>query len=83
MKDNFGFKAIDHAVIYRRLLCLKIVFEYCDYLYNNEIEILKLISESIKTGSALCFEYLFRKFLVVDKVNDYNKMLGKLLKNVY
>ena len=79
LKDNFGFKAIDHAVIYRRVLCLKILFEYCDYLYNNEIEILKLINESIKSGSALCFEYLFRKFLVVDKVNDYNENVRKII----
>ena len=43
------------------------------------MEILKLINESIKSGSALCFEYLFRKFLVVDKVNDYNENVRKII----
>ena len=43
------------------------------------MEILTLINESIKSGSALCFEYLFRKFLVVDKVNDYNENVRKII----
>ncbi len=77
--DNMGFKGIDYAVVYKRVLCLKILFEYCEELYFNEKVILKLIDESIKAGSFLCFEYLFRKFLIVDKNNDYNNSLRKII----
>ena len=77
--DDMGFNAIDYAVVYKRVLCLKILFEYCCDLYFNEKVILKLIDKCVKAGSFLCFEYLFKKFMIVDKNIDYYLSLRKII----
>ena len=62
IKDNEGYTAIEHAIIYQRVICFKILFEYGKFYNYFE----RLSSLCVMCNSILCFEYLVN--VVGDKI---------------
>ena len=73
IKDKLGFRAVENCVVFKRVLCLKLVFEY-EKKYFNENDLNDFLSLCVECESFLCFEFLFEKFINVCE-ND-NKILS-------
>ena len=80
--DKNGITPIKYAIIYRKILCLKILIENMD-LYKNDAKekIIELINISIESQSKLCFQFLCTKFLKEYTFDDSElfNILKKLL----
>ena len=66
--DKEGYTPIEYAILYKKVLCLKLLLENIyDSKYNLEKKINDLIILTIRAKSKLCFNYLFKKL-----INEYN-----------
>ena len=69
--DNNGLTPINYAIIYRKVLCLKLMIENMKELgYNCKEKIIELIFLTIKSHSKLCFNFLFNKLVKEFKPTD-------------
>ena len=64
IRDKNGFRAVENCVVFKRVLCLKLIFEY-EKKYFNEIDVYELLILCVECESFLCFEYLYEKFICV------------------
>lgn len=81
IKDKGGYRAIEHAIVYKRVICLKMLFEYDDR-YNNENDIINLAITCIKGRSYLCFEYLMNKLKTINTVTNYEGIKEMMMRIV-
>ena len=80
--DNNGVTPINYAILYRKILCLKIMIENMNnYGYNCKEKLIDLITISIQSHSRLCFKFLFRKLIKDYEItdNEYINILKDIL----
>ena len=69
--DKHGYTPIQYTIFYKKVICLKLLFENIDDYKNNDKEkIMELIILTIQSQSKLCFNYLFKKVIKENYFED-------------
>lgn len=81
IRDHDGNRAIEHAIVYKRVILLKMLFEF-DNRYDNVEDIINLGICCVKADSFLSFEYLMNRLKQHSheiKNEIFNELLVRIL----